>query len=122
RPARPGEVTLRAFLAGEKDLPQAEAVQAVVEAGTDADLTAALDQLAGGVTQPLHRLREDLLNLLAGVEAALAFADEDIEFVGQTATLTRIAAAIAHLTNLQRQFASRTVSGRSVSAVLVRLP
>src|SRR5581483_8564604 len=36
RPARPGEFTLRAFLAGKKDLPQAEAVQAVVEAGTDA--------------------------------------------------------------------------------------
>src|SRR5205085_3676338 len=34
RPARPGEFTLRAFLAGQKDLPQAEAVQAVVEAGT----------------------------------------------------------------------------------------
>ena len=122
RPARPGEFTLRAFLAGKKDLPQAEAVQAVVEAGTHADLTAALEQLAGGVTQPLHKLREDLLNLLADVEAALDFADEDIAFVGQTETLTRIAAALAQLTNLQRQFASRTVSGRPVRVVLVGRP
>src|SRR5262249_19277283 len=44
RPARPGEFTLRAFLAGKKDLPQAEAVQAVVEADTDADLKQALTQ------------------------------------------------------------------------------
>jgi tRNA modification GTPase len=122
RPARPGEFTLRAFLAGKKDLPQAEAVQAVVEAGTDADLTAALAQLAGGVTQPLHALREDLLNLLADVEAALDFADEDVEFVGKTETLTRIAAALARLTNLQRQLDSRTVSGRPIRVALVGLP
>ena len=41
RPARPGEFTMRAFLAGKKDLPQAEAVQAVIEAGTDARTIAA---------------------------------------------------------------------------------
>jgi tRNA modification GTPase len=122
RPARPGEFTLRAFLAGKKDLPQAEAVQAVVEAGTDADLKPALAQLAGGVTQPLHALREDLLDLLSDVEAALDFADEDIEFVGKPETLTRIAAALAQLTNLQRQLDSRTVSGRSVRVALVGRP
>src|SRR6188474_2057605 len=53
RSAQPGEFTLRAFLAGKKDLPQAEAVNAVIEAGTDTDLTLALAQLAGGVTRPL---------------------------------------------------------------------
>jgi tRNA modification GTPase len=122
RPARPGEFTLRAFLAGKKDLPQAEAVHAVIEAGTDADLKQALAQLAGGVTQPLQALREDLLNLLADLEAALDFADEDIEFVGKPQTLTRIAGAIARLTNLQRQLDARTVSGRPVRVALVGLP
>ena len=81
---------MRAFLAGKKNLPQAEAVQAVIEAGTDADLTAALAQLAGGVSRPLEALRDDLLNLLADVEAALDFADEHIEFVGKTDTLRRV--------------------------------
>jgi tRNA modification GTPase len=122
RPARPGEFTLRAFLAGKKDLPQAEAVHAVIEAGTDADLHAALAQLAGGVTQPLAALRDDLLNLLADLEAALDFADEDITFVGQTETLTRLAGAIARLTNLQRQLDARTVSGRPVRVALVGRP
>jgi tRNA modification GTPase len=122
RPARPGEFTLRAFLAGKKDLPQAEAVHAVVEAGTDADLKQALAQLAGGVTQPLHALREDLLNLLADLEAALDFADEDVEFVGKPETLVRIASALARLANLQRQLDSRTVSGRAVRVALVGLP
>ena len=122
RPAQPGEFTLRAFLAGKKDLPQAEAVLAVIEAGSDADLTAALAQLAGGVTQPLARLRDDLLNLLADVEAALDFVDEDIEFVTKTATLNRIAAGMAHLTNLRRQLDDRTVSGRVFRVALVGEP
>jgi tRNA modification GTPase len=122
RPARPGEFTLRAFLAGKKDLTRAEAVLAVIEAGTDADLKRALAQLAGGVARPLERLRDDLLNLLADVEAALDFADEDIEFVPKAELLTRVGAGIAHLTNLRRQLEDRSVSGRPVRVAIVGDP
>jgi tRNA modification GTPase len=97
-------------------------VHAVVAAGTDADLTAALTQLAGGVTQPLHAVRDDLLNLLADLEAALDFADEDIEFVGKPEALVRISAALARLTNLRRQLDGREVSGRAVRVALVGAP
>src|SRR5262249_18777681 len=122
RAARPGEFTLRAFLAGKKDLPQAEAVQAVIEAGTDADLRTALAQLAVGVTRPLEALRDDLLNLLADLEAALDFADEHIEFVGKSETLTRIDMAQGQLAALLRQLDDRTVSGRPIRVALVGLP
>ena len=122
RPARPGEFTLRAFLAGKKDLPQAEAVNAVIEAGTDTDLTLALSQLAGGVTRTLSALRDDLLNLLADLEAALDFTDEDIEFVGKTETLARLDGALGQLARLARQLDDRTVSGRPVRIVLAGLP
>src|SRR3989442_239832 len=73
RAAQPGEFTLRAFLAGKLDLTRAEAVLGVIEAGDRDELRQALAQLAGGVTQPLHGLREDLLNLLADIEAGLDF-------------------------------------------------
>ena len=122
RSAGPGEFTLRAFLAGKKDLPQAEAVLGVIEAGTDADLQRALGQLAGGVTAPLAALREDLLNLLADVEAALDFADEDVTFVERPDVLFRLAAGLAHLTNLRRQLDDRGVSGRPVRVALVGRP
>lgn len=122
RPAQPGEFTLRAFLAGKKDLPQAEAVHAVVEASTDTDLRAALAQLAGGVSGPLEALRDDLLNLLADLEAALDFADEDIEFVGKPETLARIGTALERLAELERQLEQRTVSGRPVRVALVGPP
>jgi tRNA modification GTPase len=122
RAARPGEFTQRAFLAGKKDLTRAEAVLAVIEAGTDADLKPALAQLAGGVARPLDKLRDDLLNLLADVEAGLDFADEPLEFVDKAQTLTRIAAGLAHLANLHRQLDDRSVSGRAVRVVLAGPP
>ena len=103
RSAKPGEFTMRAFLSGKKDLPQAEAVLAVIEAGTDADLTAALGQLAGGVTRPLDRLRDDLLNLLADVEAGLDFVEEDIHFVSQSEILRRLAVGLEQFATLRRQ-------------------
>ena len=122
RPARPGEFTMRAFLTGKKDLPQAEAVQAVIEAGTDADLRAALAQLAGGVSRPLDALRDDLLNLLADVEAALDFADEDIQFVGKADTLARVGSAVQQLDAVRQRLDDRGVSGRPVRVALVGAP
>lgn len=93
RPARPGEFTLRAFLAGRLDLMQAEAVLGVIDARGDAALQTALVQLAGGLSQPLHQLREELLALLAELEAGLDFADEDIEFISPAELQRRLAAA-----------------------------
>ena len=112
RSARPGEFTLRAFLAGRLDLLQAEAVLGVIDAADHVELEQALRQLAGGISQQMGTLRADLLDLLADLEAGLDFVDEDIEFVTKTATLNRIAAGMAHLTNLRRQLDDRTVSGR----------
>lgn len=76
RLARGGEFTLRAFLAGRLDLVQAEAVLAVVDARSPAELTVALDALAGGVGRQLEAARQMLLDLAADVEAAIDFADE----------------------------------------------
>src|SRR5262249_950065 len=76
----------------------------------------------GGVSQPLSLLRDDLLNLLADLEAALDFADEDIEFVGRSETLTRLDAALARLATLVRQLDDRTISGRPVPVALVAVP
>ena len=87
RPARPGEFTLRAFLAGKLDLPQAEAVHAVIEAGTDSDLQEALNATRRRRHAAAPRSSDDLLNLLADTEAGLDFANEDIEFVGKPETL-----------------------------------
>lgn len=81
RPAKPGEFTLRAFLAGRIDLAQAEAVLGVIDAADQRELSVALAQLAGGLSQPLDQMRNTLLNLCADLEAGLDFVEEDIHFV-----------------------------------------
>jgi len=122
RAAHPGEFTLRAFLAGKLDLPRAEAVLGVIEAGDRGQLKQALAQLAGGVTRPLQALRDDLLNLLADVEAALDFADEDIRFVQQKELLLRLGRGLAQLTLLGKQVEQRATAERPFRAVLAGRP
>jgi tRNA modification GTPase len=122
RSALPGEFTQRAFLAGKLDLTQAEAVLGVIEANHRDDLTTALQQLAGGLATPLHALRDDLMNLLADIEASLDFMEEDIRFVGSTEMLTRISHALAKLTLLRRQAEQRSASQHRFRVVLVGEP
>jgi len=93
RPAQPGEFTLRAFLAGRIDLTQAEAVLGVIDAHDERELQTALDQLAGGLSSHIVRLRGDLLDLLADLEAGLDFSDEAIEFVSHGALVGRLGLA-----------------------------
>jgi tRNA modification GTPase len=76
RLARGGEFSLRSFLAGRLDLLQAEAVLAVVDARSPAELSAALDRMAGGAGRELQSLRESILDLLADIEAVIDFSDE----------------------------------------------
>ncbi|MEZ6142357.1 MAG: tRNA modification GTPase [Zavarzinella sp.] len=122
RPAQPGEFTMRAFLAGKKDLAQSEAVQAVVQSRSTEALNHSLAMLAGNVSQPLHALRDDLMNLLADLEAGLDFSDEDISFVDQRDALLRISAGMAHLMNLQKKLKNRTLLQNRYKVVLAGPP
>ena len=90
RAARPGEFTMRSFLAGRLDLTQAEAVLGVIEAEKRGSLDHALRQLGGNLSRPLEEMRSTLLNLLADVEAGLDFVDEDISFISDEVLIQRL--------------------------------
>ena len=79
RLALPGEFTKRAFLHGRIDLAQAEAVADLIHARTDLALSAANEQLTGKLSQRINSLRDDLMQVLAHIEAHIDFPDEDIE-------------------------------------------
>jgi tRNA modification GTPase len=111
RLARGGEFSLRSFLAGRLDLLQAEAVLAVVDAKTPADLSAALDRMAGGAGHALHSLRETLLDLTADIEATIDFADEHTPDSVPVADATAWASLESRL----------SAAGEALDAVAVRL-
>ena len=79
RLAKPGEFTQRAFLNGRIDLSQAEAVLDIIQARSDAALKLSLKQLRGELSKEINRCRNILLEILANLEAAIDFPDDEIE-------------------------------------------
>lgn len=79
RLAEPGEFTKRAYLNGRIDLTQAEAVSHLINARSETAARIALRQIGGTVFEKIKSLRDRLIAILAHVEAAVDFSDEDIE-------------------------------------------
>ncbi|MDI7246398.1 MAG: tRNA uridine-5-carboxymethylaminomethyl(34) synthesis GTPase MnmE [Bacillota bacterium] len=78
RLAEPGEFTRRAFLSGRIDLAQAEAVIEIVRAKTDSARRLALANLRGGLSATVGAIRDDVVGLLAEIEAAVDFPEDDV--------------------------------------------
>jgi tRNA modification GTPase len=122
RPARPGEYTMRAFLAGRLDLTQAEAVLGVIEAEQRGTLDHALRQLSGNLSQPLERMRSTLLDLLADVEAGLDFVDEDISFISDKDLVDRLSAIAVELDQTVRLMQNRGGGSARITVALCGPP
>jgi tRNA modification GTPase len=84
RMADAGEFTLRAFLNGKLDLSQAEAVADLISSDNEASHQIAMQQMRGGFSNEIARLREELLNFASLIELELDFAEEDVEFADRT--------------------------------------
>lgn len=112
RHAQPGEFTLRAFLRGRLDLTRAEAVLGVIDAGNPAQLDAALEQLAGGLSRPIVELRDRLLDVVAHLEANLDFVEEaDVDSLDRPDLERFLSAAAVELGALVERISRR---GRGV--------
>lgn len=122
RLARPGEFTLRAFLAGRLDLTQAEAVLGIIDASDRGELDRALAQMAGGLADPLGRLRDALLDVLAHLEAGLDFVEDDIRFISADELDAQLGSA-AHATHaLLTALGDRAHSSSRARIVLAGCP
>ncbi|MFC0604940.1 tRNA uridine-5-carboxymethylaminomethyl(34) synthesis GTPase MnmE [Winogradskyella pulchriflava] len=84
RMATAGEFTLRAFLNGKLDLSQAEAVADLISSDNEASHQIAMQQMRGGFSSEIAKLREELLNFASLIELELDFAEEDVEFADRT--------------------------------------
>jgi len=91
RLAEPGEFTLRAYLSGRIDLPQAEAVRELIDATTLYQARVAAQQLNGSVSNRIRPLKEQLLELISLLEAGIDFAEDDVSVAGRNEILRRLA-------------------------------
>ncbi len=121
RIARPGEFTERAFLNGRIDLTQAEAVLDTIRARTDAGLRAAQRVLRGELAQRVRILRDRIISLMASLEVAIDYADEDITELtpaGIRAELDELRAGVGELLASHRQ--GRLLRDGAATAIIGR--
>ena len=105
RLAEPGEFTMRAFLNGRIDLTQAEAVRDLIDSQTLYQAKVAAQQLEGALSRRLQPMKQDLVKLIATLEAGVDFAEDDVSVLPAGQILQRIAAVRSPLEQLASTFA-----------------
>ena len=104
RLAEPGEFTLRAFLNGRIDLPRAEAIRDLIEATTLYQARIAAQQADGSVSRRIAPLKEQLLELIALLEAGIDFAEDDVSVATADEILRRLAPVLGGVRQLAASF------------------
>ena len=105
RLAEPGEFTLRAYVNGRIDLPQAEAVRDLIDSTTLYQARIAAQQAGGSVSRRIAPLKEQLLELIALLEAGIDFAEDDVSVAPAAEILRRLRPVIAGVSRLAGSFA-----------------
>src|SRR5437667_5224571 len=122
RLAEPGEFTRRAFLNGRIDLAQAEAVADVIHSRTELALRAASEQLAGKLSQRINALREQMLKILAHIEAHIDFPDEDIAPDTRDQLIGRLQSGVDFMDELLRTANEGQILRRGIRAAIIGRP
>jgi tRNA modification GTPase len=122
RLAEPGEFTKRAFLNGRIDLAQAEAVADLIHARTELALAAANEQLAGKLSQQINVLRDEMMKMLAHIEAHIDFPDEDIALDTKSQLIGRLERGMGFMDELLRTANEGQILRRGIRAAIVGRP
>ena len=122
RMANAGEFTLRAFLNGKLDLSQAEAVADLIASDNEASHQIAMQQMRGGFSSEISKLRDELMNFASLIELELDFAEEDVEFADRTQLKELIGRILFVLKRLIDSFAVGNVIKNGIPVAIVGEP
>ena len=120
--AAPGEFTQRAFLSGRMDLTQAEAVRDLIEAQTLAQARLAASQMGGALSARVQPIKQELLELIALLEAGIDFAEDDLEVAPAEEILRRMDAVAEPLQALAATFRHGRVLHDGLTLAIVGRP
>jgi len=122
RLAEPGEFTMRAFLNGRMDLTQAEAVRDLIESQTLYQAKVAVQQLEGALANRLRPIKQQLVELIAQLEAGVDFAEDDVGIMPDALIVAGIAAVKEPLQQLEASFAYGKIVHEGVTLAIVGRP
>ena len=122
RLASPGEFTLRAFLRGRIDLVQAEAIRDLIEAQTLFQVKVAQEQATGSISRRVKPAKEELVRLIALLEAGIDFAEDDVSILPEAEIGRRLSDIEAGLVPLLASFALGKIVSSGLSIALAGRP
>lgn len=122
RMAQAGEFTLRAFLNGQMDLSQAEAVADLIASTSERSHTIAMQQMRGGFSEEIKKLRQQLIDFASLIELELDFGEEDVEFANRDDLKVLIEKIQSLIKALLKSFQLGNVIKNGVSTVIAGRP
>jgi tRNA modification GTPase len=122
RLAEPGEFTQRAFLSGQLDLTQAEAVRDLIEAHTLTQARQAASQMGGSLSRRVGPAKQGLIELIALLEAGIDFAEDDVDVAPKAVIAGRITTLLDPLAALEASFARGRVVRDGLTLAIVGRP
>ena len=122
RLAEPGEFTLRAYLNGRIDLPQAEAVRDLIEATTLYQAKVAARQMDGSLSREIAPLKEQLVELISLLEAGIDFAEDDVAVADTDAILERLDPVLEGVRRLAGSFSYGRLVHSGLTLAIVGRP
>ena len=122
RLAVPGEFTQRAFLSGRLDLTQAEAVRDLIDAQTLTQARQAASQMGGALSRRVTPVKQELVELVALLEAGIDFAEDDVDVTPQAEIARRIEELLPPLAALEASFARGRIVHDGLSLAIVGRP
>lgn len=122
RLAKAGEFTQRAFLNGQFDLSQAEAVADLIASESQQAHQIALNQMRGGVSNEIKQLRQELIDFASLIELELDFGEEDVEFADRTALTNSVQKIQTYIASLIQSFQLGNAIKNGINTVIAGRP
>lgn len=122
RLAEPGEFSRIAFLNGKIDLTEAQAINAIIQAKSDWEISASIEQMHGSLKNAVVELKDELILLKANIEAAIDFSQEDIEFVSYETAIEQASAVLRRVEDVHARCRTSEKLSHGINVAIVGKP
>jgi len=120
--AGPGEFSKRAFLNGRIDLTAAEAINSLIAARSEWEISVSLEQMHGSLKNAVTALREEIILLKADIEAGIDFSDQEIEFISYESAMEKVISVENSLADIRRRCGEGRRMSHGLDVILAGRP
>lgn len=120
--AEPGEFTKLAFLNGRIDLSQVESIIDIINAKTDKELKASMNQLEGNLSKSISKIKKQIIDLLVDIEASIDYPEYDIEDVTEEKAKKKLEEIEESIKKLYSTFENGKIVKEGIKVAIIGRP